>query len=63
MNYDNDLDSDVWMRTTLSRAGAMSLIKVYKEKFNAELLEPPFKSEDGYWVFMITNPLKSMSNV
>jgi hypothetical protein len=60
MNYDNQLDSDVWLRTAMTKSGAYSLAKTYQTKFKATVLEKPFLSEDGFWVFLISNPLKSM---
>ena len=50
---DEDL---VLVLSAFTRGGAFVLLKRYRDKLGAMVLEEPMQREDEMWVFMVSNP-------
>ena len=54
----NSMDEPVWAFTAFTKGGAWVLAKRYV-KMGSTLVEEPIECDDGWWVFMVSNPFLS----
>lgn len=50
---DEDL---ILVLSAFTKGGAYVLMKRYRDKMGAEVVEEPMERDDSMWVFMVTNP-------
>lgn len=53
----NVKDEDmILVLSAFTKSGAYVLMKRYRDKMGAEVVEEPMLRDDSMWVFMVTNP-------
>lgn len=55
MNENNE-KSKHWKYCSFTKAGAISLAKIMRDKFNVEIINEPYKTNDDMWEFKFENP-------
>lgn len=51
-----DNDDLILVLSALTKGGAYVLMKRYRDKIGAEVIEEPMLRDDSMWVFMVSNP-------
>ena len=51
-----DNDDLILVLSAFTKGGAYVLMKRYRDKMGAEIVEEPMEREDSMWVFMVSNP-------
>ena len=57
---DEDL---VLVLSAFTKSGAYVLMKRYRDKMGAEILEEPMERDDSMWVFMVSNPFVDRAGI
>ena len=57
---DEDL---VLVLSAFTKSGAYVLMKRYRDKMCAEILEEPMERDDSMWVFMVSNPFVDRAGI
>ena len=51
-----DNDDLILVLSAFTKGGAYVLMKRYRDKIGAEVIEAPMLRDDSMWVFMVSNP-------
>lgn len=51
-----DNDDLILVLSAFTKGGAYVLMKRYRDKIGAEVIEEPMLRDDSMWVFMVSNP-------
>lgn len=49
-------DDMILVLSAFTKGGAYVLMKRYRDKMGAKIVEEPMLRDDSMWVFMVTNP-------
>ena len=59
-----DVEDDlILVLSAFTKSGAYVLMKRYRDKMGAEILEEPMERDDSMWVFMVSNPFVDRAGI